>query len=483
MTATGAQTTTRPAPAERRSALPSVDAVLKNDHLRGALENHGRTVMVAAVRTVLAEMRVAASPPGDTSPSAIAIAATAHADAHDRPSQRSVLNLTGTVLHTNLGRAILAESAREASLAAMRDATNLEFDLVSGQRGERDDHVHGLLCELTGAEDAIAVNNNAAAVILVLNTLAMGKEVVVSRGELVEIGGAFRMPDIMARAGARLREIGTTNRTHLRDYKEAIGPDTAALMKVHTSNFLVQGFTTSVTHKDAATVAHAAGLPFIDDLGSGALVDLARYGLASERTVAAALSDGADLVTFSGDKILGGPQAGLVVGHRDIVRRLAKNPLKRAVRLDRMRLAALEATLRLYRDPDRLAERLPTLRLLTRQHDDIRRQAEDLRAPLAQALGAEWVVSTVDCQSETGSGALPLATIRSAGLALAPRGVKSPGRALDELSARFRALPRPILGRISQDRLILDLRCLERSDDLLAAIAPLQTDPRKGAPA
>jgi L-seryl-tRNA(Ser) seleniumtransferase len=394
-------------------------------------------------------------------------------EAAARPSQRRVLNLTGTVLHTNLGRAIMAEAALSAALEAMSGATNLEYDIDRGQRGDRDDHIRGLLTELTGAEDAIAVNNNASAVILTLAALAQGRESIVSRGELVEIGGSFRMPDIMTAAGTTLREVGTTNRTHARDYRDAIAPATALLMKVHTSNYSVQGFTAEVPHREVAAIAHAAGLPFIDDLGSGALIELADYGLPPDRSVQTALKDGADLVTFSGDKLLGGPQAGLVVGRRELVRRLAKHPLKRAVRLDRMRLAALEATLRLYRDPDRLAERLPTLRFLTRQLDGVRAVARHFAGPLGAALGPDWRIDVVECESEVGSGALPMARIASAGLAISPVREAAPGSAVEHLARRLRGLPCPLVGRISEGRLVLDLRCLPSASALREQIDAL----------
>lgn len=437
------------------SRIPAIDEALRTEAGALAIARFGRAAAAAELRRVIAALRPALLSGAATLTAADAaeraLAALAEADV---PPLRPVLNLTGVILHTNLGRALLAEEAIAAATEAMRSAAALEFDLGTGGRGERDDAARGLLRELTGAEDAILVNNNAAAITLVLATLAAGKRTVVSRGELIEIGGAFRLPAIMASAGTSLHEIGTTNRTHPRDYAEAIGPDTALLMKVHTSNYVVQGFTSEVAPREVARIAHERGLPFVDDLGSGTLVDLARHGLKRERTVQDAVADGADIVTFSGDKLLGGPQAGFIVGRRDLVQRCAKHPLKRAMRLDKIRLAALAATLRLYRDPDSLARRLPTLRQIARPQQDIRAAAQRLRAPLAAWAGAEWQVDVADCASRIGSGALPLEEIPSAGLAVS-------GGSPDAMAARLRALPIPVIGRIAQDALRLDLRALE----------------------
>jgi L-seryl-tRNA(Ser) seleniumtransferase len=450
--------------------LPSVDEVIRSASAGGAVGRFGRGAVVGAVRGVLGEAR--AGRLWITVDDAVA-GALARLEAGGRASLRPVFNLTGTVLHTNLGRALIAEEAVEAAVAAMRNAVALEFDLADGKRGERDDHVRGLLCELTGAEDATVVNNNAAAVLIVLNTLALGREAIVSRGELIEIGGAFRMPDIMARAGAKLVEVGTTNRTHPQDYIAAINERTALVLKVHTSNYRIEGFTTEVSPRDLAGIARARNVPLVHDLGSGTLIDLARFGLAHEPTVAEAVADGADLVTFSGDKLLGGPQAGFVVGARSLIAQINANPMKRALRVDKMRLALLEATLKLYRDPDRLAQRLPTMRLLARPKAEIAAVAARLIAPLASAVGNAFTVEACDCASQIGSGALPTVTVPSAGLSI--RATSQRGRALAALSDALRRLPVPVVGRIEAQALVLDLRCLEDEAAFLANLAQLES--------
>ena len=455
------------------SRLPAVDRVLRHDDTAPLIERHGRLPTTEAVRAALADLRAARAVADEAGVAALAARRLA---AEMAPSQRRVFNLTGTVLHTNLGRAVLAREALEASDAVLGAPSNLEYVVEKGARGERDDHVRGWLRKLTGAEDAVIVNNNAAAVVLVLNTLALGKQVPVSRGELIEIGGAFRMPDIMARAGCTLVEIGTTNRTHLRDYEGAIGEQTAMLMKVHPSNYAVVGFTNVVPEKEIAALARSKGLPFVNDLGSGQLVDLERWSLPHEPTVREAIEQGADLVTFSGDKLLGGPQCGIVVGRSELVRRLAKNPLKRALRLDKGRLAALEATLRLYADPDRLPEKLPTLRLLTRATADIEAIARRLLPIVSNALAGRATVSVEPCRSQIGSGSLPVDRLASVALSLtplAPAGDKLSGGAVDKLAAAFRALPVPVIGHVEDGALKLDLRCLEDEAGFVAQLSAL----------
>lgn len=448
--------------------LPSVDSVLSRPAIAALTEHYGRRPVLAAVRAVLEEARTAGAFDADRLPEVLSHRLAARQALGLKP----VYNLTGTVLHTNLGRAPLAEEAVAAMVAAA-GASAVEFDLAKGRRGERDAHVERWLCELTGAEAALVVNNNAAAVLLALNALASGRQVPVSRGELVEIGGAFRVPDIMSRAGAVLVEVGTTNRTHLRDYAGAIGPETAALMTVHPSNYAIQGFTAKPAAREIAALAHQHGLPYIEDLGSGALIDMAALGLPAERTPAEALADGVDLVTFSGDKLLGGPQAGLVVGRKDLVETLRRNPLKRAMRLDKVMLAALEATLILYDDPDRAVHSIPALRLLTRPAPEIRALAERLTPAYAAAVGEAFSVSVDDCQSQIGSGALPVDLLPSAALVARPVAARGKGRALQRLAAALRALPRPVVGRIADDALWLDLRCLEDETGFAAQLKEL----------
>ncbi len=462
-----------------RRRFPSVDEILKTVPALAAVDRFGHQAVVGAIRATLAEARAEKIVLSDSS--RVASVAFGRLENEDRSSLRPVFNLTGTVLHTNLGRALIADAAVNAAVQAMRHAVTLEFDVDGGRRGERDDHLRDLLCELTGAEDATVVNNNAAAVLLVLNTFAKGRDAIVSRGELIEIGGAFRMPEIMARAGAKLVEVGTTNRTHKKDFAAAIGPKTGLVLKVHTSNYRVEGFTAAVEPGALVALARKHQVPVVNDLGSGTLVDLKRFGLKHEPTVAEAVAEGSDLVTFSGDKLLGGPQAGFIVGRKDLIARLNANPMKRALRVDKIRLAALEATLKLYRDPDRLAQRVPTLRLLARKADDIRAQAGRIAPALAARLGERFMVEVTDCVSQIGSGALPLEGIASSGLACQSRALSGSGRALNELSAALRRLPMPVVGHVADKRLVLDLRCLDDEAGFLSNIAGL--DLRSGSDA
>lgn len=377
---------------------------------------------------------------------------------------RPVINLTGTVLHTNLGRALQAQAAIDAVAQVMRSPVTLEYSLDDAGRGHRDQALADILCRLTGAEDACIVNNNAAAVLLMLAATASGKEVVVSRGELVEIGGAFRIPDVMRQAGCFLHEVGTTNRTHAKDYREAVNDNTALLMKVHTSNYHIEGFTKTVDEAELVTLGDELNVPVIADLGSGSLVDLSLYGLPKEPMPQELIAAGVSLVSFSGDKLLGGPQAGIIVGKKALIAQLQRHPLKRALRADKMTLAALEATLRLYLHPEKLRDNLPTLRLLTRKPDEIRQQALRLAGVLADHYDA-FDLRVEACLSQIGSGSLPVDRLPSAALTFTPR--DGSGRRLEALAASWRNLPEPVLGRISDGRLWLDLRCLENEPRFL----------------
>ena len=456
-----------PVPQARLADLPSVDRLLRAAPLQELIGRHGRTAVLSAVRAHMAQLRGAALAgtlvDQNLDDSAITQAVEAQLALAARPRLRPLFNLSGTVLHTNLGRALMPVEAVQAVVRAMGAPVNVEFDLTSGARGERDTLIEGALCELTGAEAGLIVNNNAAAVLLMLGGLAQRREVLVSRGELVEIGGSFRLPDIMRRAGVRLIEVGTTNRTHPSDYAQALGPRTALLMKVHTSNYVITGFTASVPLAELVDLGRAHGVPVAVDLGSGSLVDLRRWQLPAEPTVREAIAAGADLVSFSGDKLLGGPQAGLLVGRRDLIERLRRDPLRRALRVGKLTLAALEAVLALYREPEHLAERLTTLRLLTRPVSDLQTQAARLRVPLQRALGNRYEVAEAPLFGQIGSGALPAEQLPSYGLAV--RAIKGKHASLTQLEAALRSLPRPVISRIADRTLWLDLRCLEPDEE------------------
>jgi L-seryl-tRNA(Ser) seleniumtransferase len=456
--------------------LPSVDRFLKHTQLAALIAKHGHRFVVEAVRAVFARVREAAAAGGEGDVTDAALAASVHEHIAQRvaPRLRRLINLTGTVLHTNMGRALLAPEAIAHIARTMGAPNNLEYDVDSGERGDRDTLVEGLLCELTGAEAATVVNNNGAAVLLTIAALAAGREVIVSRGELVEIGGAFRMPDVMASAGARMVEVGTTNRTHPRDYQHAVNPNTGLLMKVHTSNYAIEGFTTAVSEAEIAKIAHGAGLPSACDLGSGSLVDLAQWGLPHEPMPEEMLRDGIDVVTFSGDKLLGGPQAGLIVGKRELIRKIKQHPLKRALRVSKLVLAALEATLALYRHPEQLTRRLPTLRLLTRDPDDMLAAARRIEPLLRAALGTRYTAEIVSLKSQIGSGSLPVDRLPSAGFAIRPGSEKRAGSALSALADALRKLPVPVVGRIADGALLLDLRCLEDEAEFISQLRELQ---------
>jgi len=464
-------------------ALPSMDRLLQHPELKALRERVGHASVKSAAQHKLQRLRdcIAAEDKVtlDWIQSAdfldeVAALIAEKTVSEFKSSMVPVFNLTGTVVHTNLGRAKLPDSAVTAMAQAATNAVNVEYDLEQGERGDRDSHLEKILCELTGAEAATVVNNNAAAVLLVLNTLAKDGEVLISRGELVEIGGAFRIPDVMLSANCILKEVGTTNRTHLKDYDSAITPDTAMLMKVHTSNYEIRGFTNVVAEAELSALAKARDILFVSDLGSGTLVDLQQYGLPHEPTVQETLDAGTDLVTFSGDKLLGGPQAGIIVGKKVLIEKIKHNPLKRALRVDKITLAGLLEVLNLYRDPHRLHLRLPLLVDLTRPLAEIDALASRLLPVLKTALGGIAEAAIIPCKSQIGSGALPLDLLESRALALTPIAAKGEtDAALVKLSLAFRKLPRPVVGRIKNNKLLFDVRCLRDESLFVDQLASL----------
>lgn len=453
-------------PNDLRRQLPAVNQLLDHPRFETLRRDHGERLLIRAIRATLAEWRrrlsvSVTSQPQPIDETALLADVEAALVAESRLNVRAVFNLTGTVIHTNLGRSPLSEAAIDAVVQAARHPVALEYDLDKGRRGDRDRLVEALLVELTGAEAATVVNNNAAAVLLALTALGAGREAIISRGEMIEIGGAFRMPDVMTAAGCRLVEVGATNRTHARDFRQALGEESGLIVKAHTSNYAVTGFTSSVPEAELSAIAHDHGIPFMIDLGSGALTDFRALGLPHEAQPAQAIAAGADLVTFSGDKLLGGPQAGIVVGKRELVDRLKQHPLKRALRCDKLTLAALEATLRCYRDSDAPARHLPTLAMLSRGVDEISDQADRLLPLMRTALESIAEVDSHDCRSQLGSGSLPVDRLDSRALVMRCRS----GSALSRLERTLRTLPRPVIGRLHEGALWLDLRCLNRESD------------------
>lgn len=385
-----------------------------------------------------------------------------------RPCFRRVINGTGVIIHTNLGRSVLPESTMQMLHLAGGRYSNLEYNLATGRRGSRYSLVEELLCELTGAEAALVVNNNAAAVFIVLETLAKGQEVIVSRGQLVEIGGSFRIPDVMARSGARLVEVGATNRTHLKDYRAAITDETGLLLKVHCSNYRIIGFTSMVSNEDLVRLGQEYGLPVVEDLGSGCLVDLSRFGLEKEPTVQEVVASGIDVVTFSGDKLLGGPQAGIILGRREIVDRIKQNPINRAMRIDKFTLAGLESILRFYRNPDTLFDNIPTLRMISTPVEVVNRRAQRLIRRLRKSLGKKAGVAVLDVMSRVGGGAMPEQNLPSRAVCVQPLGIGA-----SRLEAALRSLDIPIICRIEDDRLIFDMRTVA-DDEIMLVDSGLQ---------
>jgi L-seryl-tRNA(Ser) seleniumtransferase len=445
--------------------LPQVDDLLRHPALAPAVQPLPRSLAAAVMRRGLAGQRqaISASPlealPPQLDDAALLQDLQEALLAAAKPMLRRVVNATGVVIHTNLGRSPLGEACLKQLVEVASRYNTLEYDLAKGARGSRQDHLEGLLQELTGADGVLVVNNNAAAVLLALNTLAPGREVIISRGQLVEIGGSFRLPEIMAASGAIMREVGTTNKTYLKDFEKAVTSETAVLLKVHPSNFRIMGFTHEVTLAEMVDLGRRYGLKVVEDLGSGCLVDLSRCGLEREPTVQETLKAGADLVLFSGDKLLGGPQAGVILGRREVVEALRQNPLTRALRPDKMTLTALEATLRLYLEEPRALAEIPTLRMLTRPVAELDRQARALARRVRRRLGSRLKVEVVKSEGRAGGGALPQASLPSRALALTV-----PTLAPQDLEARLRRAVTPVIGRVEHGVLLLDLRTLLPGD-------------------
>ena len=452
-------------------SLPSVEELLQSDEVKALRDSAPRAALLAAIRGAMAGIRETILHADEKNLAGIPTDRRVwtqrirhEAERLLAPSLRPVINATGVIVHTNLGRSLLAPEALGAVAEAASRYSNLEFDLEAGERGSRYIHVEGLLCRLTGAEAATVVNNNAGAVLLSLSALARGKEVIVSRGELVEIGGSFRMPDVMAESGALLVEVGTTNKTHPRDYEAAIGPETALLLKVHTSNYRILGFTQEVPLDTLVRIGRGRDVPVMDDLGSGCLVDLREWGLEPEPMVQEALAAGADLVTFSGDKLLGGPQAGLILGRRELVERIRRHPFNRALRIDKLTLAALEATLRLYWDPNEARRRIPTLRMIAMGREDLRPRAQRLARRLRKTLPSSVRLSVRPDRSQVGGGALPLLELPTWVL-----GIQAEGISTARLERALRRGDPPVIARVEREELVLDLRTIQ--DEELPALS------------
>jgi L-seryl-tRNA(Ser) seleniumtransferase len=447
--------------------IPSVDGLLKHTRCETLLARYNREYVTGKCRQIVdelrAELRQGKGYTDELKEEAILIRVEKRILADSSPGHVRVVNATGTILHTNLGRALLPQAAIDAMAAVASYPVNLEYDIAAGKRGRREETIQRLLIELTGAEGATVVNNNAAAVLLGLNTFAQGKEVIVSRGELIEIGGAFRIPEVMAKSGAILREVGSTNRTHPADYENAIGDKTALLLKVHASNYKVVGFTSEVTLDQLVAIGKKRKLPVMEDLGSGALIDLSRYGLPKEPLVSERIRAGADVVTFSGDKILGGPQAGLMVGRREWIERINKNHLQRALRCGKLTLVALEATLRLYRQAPDITQAIPTLRAFTRHLDEIREFGEAVLPKLQATLGDGFRLMLEESTSQIGSGALPTEELPTIAIAVEHKSLSAA-----RIAEQFRSASPPIIGRIKDDRFLLDLRTIFDPQELLS---------------
>ncbi|MCF8067329.1 MAG: L-seryl-tRNA(Sec) selenium transferase [Desulfobacterales bacterium] len=460
--------------------LPSVGSLLESANSDTFYNDVPKSVILNAIHTVIDELRSRILENDSTvtennlSGSNLLKTIKALAIMDMQPNLLPVVNATGVVVHTNLGRSILPEVVIDNLAQIAGRYSNLEFNLAIGQRGSRYESVEGLLCELTGAESAMVVNNNAGAVLLCLETMAKGRKVIVSRGELVEIGGSFRVPDIMTKSGAILKEVGTTNRTHIHDYQNVIDDETGLFLKVHTSNYSIVGFTAEVSVSELAALGSRHHIPVMEDLGSGTLIDFSKYGLHKEPTVQESVASGADIITFSGDKLLGGPQAGIIVGNRTVIARIRQNPMTRALRIDKLTLAALEATLRLYRNPEKAVNAIPTLRMITASIDDISKQANRLKRSLTRKCNNRLELSLLNLSSRTGGGSFPLLEMPSKCIAISISGFST-----NEIEETMRANSPPIIGRIEEDKFILDPRTIQ-DDDIPVIVKAFENMLQKG---
>ena len=464
------------------SSIPAVHEIQKISEVQNMIKIHGHSLVTQAIRTTQTEFRELLLSSGTSKNIKIknlefVNQLKKNLSLITNDSLQRVFNLTGTVLHTNFGRALLPKEAINSVNQIASEPSNLEYDILNNKRGDRDSHIDERLCRLIGAEACTIVNNNAAAVVLVLNSLAKRKEVLISRGELIEIGGSFRLPEIMKSAGCKILEVGTTNRTHFEDFENAIGKKSAMIFKAHKSNFYIEGYTSEVEEKEIVKLSKKNGIPFMIDLGSGSLIDLKYMGITKVQSPADTLAKGVDLITFSGDKLLGGPQCGIIAGRKDLITKIKKNPLKRALRCDKMTIAAFSTLLKLYENPERAKLEIPTLRLLNRKETDIYKVAEKLYPSIKSKISNIAEVKIIKCKSQIGSGSLPVELLPSYGVEISAKNLKrNSNKLLQSISKKFRELPIPVIGRLSKNSLIFDCRCLENTTLIIKQLEKLNSE-------
>ena len=462
------------------SSVPAVHQIQKIPEVQNLINMHGHLTVKSAIRDTQSYFRKLLTKTKKNRVQKIddydfLHQLKIHLSLLNQESLRPLFNLTGTVLHTNFGRALLPQKAIESINLIASEATNLEYNISNGKRGDRDAHIEERLCRLIGAEACTIVNNNAAAVVLSLNSLAKRKEVLVSRGELVEIGGSFRLPEIMTSSGCKLLEVGTTNRTHLSDFENAFSEKTAMILKAHKSNFSIKGYTSEVKEKDIIKLSKKNNIPFMVDLGSGSLIELTSIGLPRYRSPKETIADGVDIITFSGDKLIGGPQCGIIAGKKDLIKKIKNNPLKRALRCDKMTIAAFSSLLKLYENPDKAKAEIPTLRILSRKEKEIHEISKKLYPIIKSKLLNIAEVKIIKCKSQIGSGSLPVALLPSSGIKISAFN-KNDKKFIYNLSKKFRELPIPIIGRLHKDSLIFDFRCLENEDLIIKQLSKLNLE-------